>query len=144
MSPPTEGEQTAIRPSCNVEPIEGEQTDIRRSYDGEPNGESETVRVERLGRQRPEKLGSMWKEIGFVFSIAMSQALTEYFVSGFTVIVPTIVEELEIPATSTTWPASVFSLVVSAFLLPFGRLADIYGGFPVYIAGFVWFCVWSL
>ncbi|KAI7509074.1 putative MFS multidrug transporter [Hortaea werneckii] len=126
------------------QPTEGEQTDNRRSCDGEPNGESETARVERLGRQRPEKLGSMWKEIGFVFSIAMSQAMTEYFVSGFTVIVPTIVEELEIPATSTTWPASVFSLVVSAFLLPFGRLADIYGGFPVYIAGFVWFCVWSL
>lgn len=74
----------------------------------------------------------------------MSQALTEYFVSGFTVIVPTIVEELHIPASSTTWPASAFSLVVSAFLLPFGRLADIYGGFLVYITGLSWLCVWSL
>ncbi|TKA68380.1 hypothetical protein B0A55_10616, partial [Friedmanniomyces simplex] len=57
----------------------------------------------------------------------MSQLLTEYFVSGFTVLVPVIVPALSIPPAATTWPASVFSLAVSAFLLPFGRLADIYG-----------------
>ncbi|KAK5132938.1 hypothetical protein LTR08_008386 [Meristemomyces frigidus] len=107
-------------------------------------GQSEKARIERLGRQRPEKLRSLWKEIGFVFSITMSQLLTEYFVSGFTVLIPTVVQELSIPPASTTWPASAFSLVVSAFLLPFGRLADIYGGFPVYIAGFAWYCTWSL
>jgi len=108
------------------------------------DGESEQARIERLGRQRPDKLTSTWKEIGFCFSIVMSQALTEYFVSGFTVLIPTVVERLNIPPAATTWPASAFSLVVSSFLLPFGRLADIYGGFPVYIAGCVWLCVWSL
>jgi MFS family permease len=36
------------------------------------------------------------------------------------------------------------ALVTSAFLLPFGRLADIYGGYPVYMFGLIWFCVWSL
>ncbi|KAK1030144.1 hypothetical protein LTR33_017138, partial [Friedmanniomyces endolithicus] len=107
-------------------------------------GESEAARIERLGRQRPEMLDSIWKEAGFVFSIAMSQLLTEYFVSGFTVIIPTLVRELDIPPASTTWPASAFSLVLSSFLLPFGRLADIYGGFYVYLAGCIWYCVWSL
>lgn len=34
--------------------------------------------------------------------------------------------------------------MVSSFLLPFGRLGDIYGGFPIYIAGCAWFCIWSL
>ncbi|KAK0257896.1 hypothetical protein LTS09_007089 [Friedmanniomyces endolithicus] len=106
--------------------------------------ESEAARIERLGRQRPEVLDSLWKEVGFVFSIAMSQLLTEYFVSGFTVIIPTLVRELDIPPASTTWPASAFSLVLSSFLLPFGRLADIYGGFYVYLAGCIWYCVWSL
>ncbi|KAK1081965.1 hypothetical protein LTR48_007241, partial [Friedmanniomyces endolithicus] len=106
--------------------------------------ESEAARIERLGRQRPEMLDSIWKEAGFVFSIAMSQLLTEYFVSGFTVIIPTLVRELGIPPASTTWPASAFSLVLSSFLLPFGRLADIYGGFYVYLAGCIWYCVWSL
>lgn len=106
--------------------------------------ESEQARIERLGRERPERLDSLWTEIGFCFSVVMSQLLTEYFVSGFTVLIPIVVEELNIPSVSTTWPASAFSLVVSSFLLPFGRLADIYGGFPVYLAGCAWTCVWSL
>lgn len=107
-------------------------------------GESESARIERLGRQRPEKLETLWKEICFVFAITMSQLLTEYFVSGFTVLIPTVADELSISSAAITWPASAFSLVVSSFLLPFGRLADMYGGFPVYIAGSAWYCAWSL
>ncbi|KAK3708873.1 hypothetical protein LTR37_011203 [Vermiconidia calcicola] len=107
-------------------------------------GESSKARLERLGRQRPKPLPSAWKEIGFVFSIVMSQALTEYFVSGFTVLIPTVVSALDISPQAVTWPASAFSLVISSFLLPFGRLADIYGGFPVYIAGSVWYCAWAV
>ncbi|CZT24483.1 related to transporter (major facilitator superfamily) [Ramularia collo-cygni] len=107
-------------------------------------GESEDARIERLGRQRPEKLKSLWIEIAFVFSITVGQALAEYFVSGFTILVPTVTKALDIPPSATTWPASAFSLVVSAFLLPFGRVADIYGGYPVYMAGITWFAVLSL
>ncbi|KAH9843407.1 putative MFS-type transporter, partial [Teratosphaeria destructans] len=87
---------------------------------------SETARVERLGRERPEKLKSLWHEIGFVFSIAMSQVLTEYAVSGFIVLLPVVTEELNIPA------------------LPRPGRPDIYGGFPVYIGGCVWYAAWSL
>ncbi|PBP15969.1 drug resistance protein [Diplocarpon rosae] len=95
--------------------------------------ESHEARLERLGRQRPEIFSSMWAEIGF-----------EYFVSGFTVILPTLAQDLNIPSASSTWPASAFSLVVASFLLIFGRLADMYGGFPVYVAGFSWLTLWSL
>ena len=38
--------------------------------------ESAEVRIERLGRQRPEVFDSIWSEIGFVFSISMSQVLS--------------------------------------------------------------------
>ena len=47
-----------------------------------PDGQSPAVeesleaRLERLGRQRPEVFGSVWAEIGFVFSISMSQVLS--------------------------------------------------------------------
>lgn len=64
--------------------------------------------------------------------------------SGFTVILPTLVEELGIGQASATWPASAFSLSLAAFLLIFGRLGDMYGGYPVYIAGLAWLTVWSL
>ncbi|KAE8450207.1 hypothetical protein EG329_006988 [Mollisiaceae sp. DMI_Dod_QoI] len=106
--------------------------------------ESSAARIERLGRQRPEVFSSLWAEFGFVFSIAMCQVLSEYFVSGFTVILPTLVESLDISAASSTWPASAFSLTVASFLLIFGRTADMFGGYPVYVAGLVWLAVWSL
>lgn len=51
--------------------------------------ESMEARIERLGRERPPAFKSIWHEIAFGFSIYMSQVLTEYFVSGFTVILPT-------------------------------------------------------
>lgn len=114
------------------------------TYPTQLEGESEAARIERLGRERPASLTSFWTEAGFVFSIAMSQLLTQYFVSGFTVLIPTVVLKLDIPAATTTWPTSALSLVVSSFLLPFGRLADIYGGFPVYMTGCAWYCAWSL
>ncbi|KHJ31090.1 putative mfs multidrug transporter [Erysiphe necator] len=106
--------------------------------------ESLKSRLKRLGSQRPEVFSSIWAEIGFIFSISMSQILTEYFVSGFTVVLPLISEELNIPPESSTWPASVFSLAVASFLLIFGRISDIYGGYPVYVAGCLWLAIWSL
>ncbi|KAL9125534.1 MAG: hypothetical protein Q9217_005273 [Psora testacea] len=106
--------------------------------------ESEEVRLERLGRQRPQKFNTLWAEIAFCYSIVASQIMAEYFVSGFNVILPTLIRELDIPQASVVWPASAFSLVTAAFLLPFGRLADMYGGYPVYLAGLAWFIVWSL
>lgn len=86
-------------------------------------GESSEAKIERLGRQRPDKLVSAWQEVGFVLSIAVSQLINEYFVSGFTLLLPTVADALEIPDSSSTWPASAFSLVISSFLLPFGRIA---------------------
>lgn len=40
------------------------------------DGESFEIRLERLGRQRPERFKSIWAEMGFVYAIVMSQVLT--------------------------------------------------------------------
>ncbi|KZF25302.1 MFS general substrate transporter [Xylona heveae TC161] len=109
-----------------------------------PGFESERARIERLGRERPPQFHSLLAEIGFCFSISMSQVLAEYFVSGFNVVLPSIVTKLNIPSESSTWPASAFSLVISSFLLGFGRLADMHGGYPAYVLGFAWMTVWSV
>ncbi len=106
--------------------------------------ESMQARVERLGRERPQVLRSRWAEIAFVFSMCMAQIITEYFVSGFTVILPTLTRELNIPQASSVWPATAFSLAIASTLLFFGRLGDMYGGYPVYVGGMAWLAVWSL
>lgn len=106
--------------------------------------ESLRVQIERLGRERPPIFTTRWSEIIFVFSISMSQFLTEYFVSGFTVILPTLVRELDIPQAASVWPATAFSLVIASTLLVFGRLGDMWGGYPVFMWGLAWLLVWSI
>ena len=96
--------------------------------------ESEEQKIERLGRERPPGFRNAWSEIGFVFAVAMSQILTEYFVSV----------ELEIPDSVRVWPATAFSLSIASTLLFFGRLGDKYGGRIIYLIGLMWLVVWSL
>ena len=101
----------------------------------------------RSGHKRAEKVAVYYTTFAiafFVFSIVMSQIITEYFVSGFNVILPTLIRELNISQSSSVWPATAFSLVIASTLLVFGRLGDMYGGFAVYIAGLTWLLIWSI
>jgi MFS family permease len=100
--------------------------------------------LERLGRERPDTVKNVWAELIFCFSLFGSIFMAEYFTSGFNILLPPVVVSLNIPSKAETWPASVFSLVTGAFLLPIGRFADMYGGKLVFIAGLVWILIWSI
>lgn len=106
--------------------------------------ESFEARIERLGRERPPTFSSAWAEIGFCFSVVMSQILTEYFVSGFNIILPTLINDFDIPSSSSVWPATAFSLVVASTLMFFGRLGDQHGGYVVFNLGLAWLAICSL
>jgi uncharacterized membrane protein (DUF485 family) len=106
--------------------------------------ESLEDRIKRLGKERPPAFKTGWQEVTFVFSIVMSQIITEFFVSGFTVILPVLVRELKIPQAQQVWPATAFSLVIASTLLVFGRFGDMWGGYPVYIWGLAWLLLWSI
>ncbi|KAG7001396.1 MFS domain-containing protein [Physcia stellaris] len=122
----------------------GSKVDRRSPKDVENADSEEKARIDRLGRERPAKFKSIWAEVAFCYSIIASMIMAEYFVSGFNVILPILIVKLDIPQASQVWPASAFSLVTAAFLLPFGRLGDMYGGYSIYLGGLTWFCVWSL
>ncbi|KAI0023967.1 major facilitator superfamily domain-containing protein [Xylariomycetidae sp. FL0641] len=100
--------------------------------------------IERLGRQRPAVFRTAIAEAVFVAAIVMSMSMSEYFISGFPIIQPTVAAALDIPAAARTWPAAVPNLTTAAFLLPFARLADMYGGRRLFAAGHAWTVVWSL
>lgn len=53
-------------------------------------------------------------------------------------------DELNLPAASSIWPAAALSLVVTSTLLIFGRLADMYGAFALYVAGVAWLTLSSI
>lgn len=106
--------------------------------------ESEEARIRRLGSEQPHAFSSTWHEAAFVYSIIMSQFMAEYFVSGFTLILPTLIKQLDIPQAAAVWPASAFSLAIASTLLIFGRVGDMWAGFPVYIGGLTWLLLWSI
>lgn len=63
-------------PISNVDAIE---LVALQEIDGMPkvnDEETHEARIERLGRQRPDQFKNLWAEIGFVFSIVMSQVMT--------------------------------------------------------------------
>ncbi|KAL3477290.1 major facilitator superfamily-domain-containing protein [Aspergillus californicus] len=99
--------------------------------------------IEKLGRERPATFSNRWIELSFCFCLLSSELLAEFFVSGFNTILPHLTVALDIPQDSQTWPASVFSLVTGACLLPIARLADIYGPRLIFNIGLAWFLVWS-
>ena len=148
--------QRAKVPQCLSQ---GKSAEIGEDGDAEAP-DSERARIERMGRERPTQFKSFVAELAFCYSVIASQFMSvgsaatiplkginmiqEYFVSGFNLLLPTLIKDLSIPQASAIWPASAFALVSAAFFLPCGRLADMYGGYPVYLFGLVWFTVWSI
>lgn len=61
--------------------------------------------------------------------------LAPFMVSALTVAIPTIGVEFKMDAIAMSWLATVFFLAASMFLIPFGRLADIYGVKRVFSIG---------
>lgn len=100
--------------------------------------------IERLGRARPEVFKSWYAEAAFVATVVTSMMVSEYFISGFNIILPNVTAILEIPESSRTWPAASINIATAGLLLPFSRLCDIYGGRIVFLGGHTWLMIWSL
>ena len=86
-------------------------------------------------------------EVGFCFTIAMTQLLAEYLISGFAIEVNLYLAKLQHAfgpgALGQFWPASLLSLMLSATLLIFARISDMYGGYFVFMFGICWLAIWT-
>lgn len=77
----------------------------------------------------------------------MTQFLAEYLISGFAIVLPSLFNansDEGVDATGLFWPAALLSLILSAFLLVFARVSDMYGGYPPFMFGLIWLAVWTL
>ncbi|EME40693.1 hypothetical protein DOTSEDRAFT_177826 [Dothistroma septosporum NZE10] len=86
-------------------------------------------------------------EFGFCFTIAMTQFLAEYMISGFAIELPKLITRHTSDSDGGMgkfWPASLLSLILSATLLIFARISDMYGGYFPFMFGVMWLGVWSL
>ena len=88
---------------------------------------------------------SLWREIIFVTVVCMAQFMTQ---AGLGMgIVPAHIIGVGLNATDPgelSWFAASYSLTVGTFILVSGRLGDIYGHRLMFVAGFLWFALWSL
>ncbi len=79
-----------------------------------------------------------------LFVAVISAFLTAYMGSAINLALPEIGLEYEVDAILLGWIATSYLLSSAVFLVPFGRLADIYGRKKVFLSGMIIFSIASL
>jgi len=79
-----------------------------------------------------------------LIAATLASFLTPFTSSSLNLAIPTIGAEFKADALSLNWVVSAFLLTSAAFLLPFGRLADLYGRKKIFLAGISSYTLFSL
>lgn len=74
---------------------------------------------------------------------ATASFLTPFAVSSLNIALPLLAREFGMNAVSLSWMGTAFLLSAAVFLLPFGRMADIYGKKKIFTAGIAVFTLAS-
>lgn len=74
----------------------------------------------------------------------LSSFLTPFMSSAINLAMPDISRDFQADALALTWVGSAYLLASAAFLVPFGRAADLYGRRKIYIIGLIAFGVSSV
>ncbi len=69
--------------------------------------------------------------------------LTSFMTSGLNVAIPFVGREFHADAVLLGWVVNSFLLVLSVFLVPFGRIADIFGLKKIFLWGMIFFTIIS-
>ncbi|MHC1708642.1 MAG: MFS transporter [Bacteroidales bacterium] len=72
-----------------------------------------------------------------LFITTLSSFLTTFMVSSVNIALPSIGKEFTVSAVMLSWITSSFLLTSAVFLVPLGRIADIYGRKKIFITGIV-------
>ncbi len=76
-----------------------------------------------------------------LFIVAVSHFFMPYMITTINIALPAIGSEFSIDAVILNWVASAYLLASAMFLIPFGKLADIYGRKKIFTIGFIVFTV---
>jgi EmrB/QacA subfamily drug resistance transporter len=72
-----------------------------------------------------------------LFIATMSSFLTPFTLSSVNIALPSIDKELALNAVELSWVATAYLLASAAFLVPFGRIGDIYGRKRIFLIGII-------
>jgi EmrB/QacA subfamily drug resistance transporter len=70
-----------------------------------------------------------------LITTTVSSFITPFLVSSVNIAIPTITREFSLNAIMMSWVVTAYLLSAVIFLVPFGRIADIYGRKKIYLAG---------
>ncbi|KAH6662160.1 major facilitator superfamily-domain-containing protein [Halenospora varia] len=85
------------------------------------------------------------REMGFLAVLCMAQLMTQAGLAQVIVPLHIIGKSFGISSPGQlSWFPAAYSLTVGTFILPAGRLGDLYGHKKFFIAGFLWWALWSL
>ena len=76
--------------------------------------------------------------------VTMASFLTPFMGSSTNIALPSIGKEFSLDAVSLAWVSTAYLLAATVFLLPFGRIADIYGRKRIFQYGILIYTVFSL
>lgn len=79
-----------------------------------------------------------------LFVTTLSSFLTTFMVSSVNIALPTIGKEFAVSAVMLSWITTAFLLTSAIFLVPMGRLADIYGRKKIFVAGIIGYGLTSI
>jgi MFS family permease len=92
---------------------------------------------------------SLFREAVFILIICTAQLMTQAALGQVIASLHVIGDwfsttQHTVTSGELSWFAAGYSLTVGTFILPAGRLGDLYGHKKIFIIGFAWFGVWSL
>ncbi len=79
-----------------------------------------------------------------LITVSVMSFLTAFMGSGLNVALPSIGREFATDAVLLSWMVTAYSLAAAVFLMPFGRLSDIYGRKRLFLAGTAMYALSSL
>lgn len=79
-----------------------------------------------------------------LLNISLSSFLTPFSGSSFNIALPSIANEYNLTAIAMSWASLSYLLTTAMFLIPFGKLADMYGRRRIYLYGITVFTIASI
>ncbi|GAB7365330.1 hypothetical protein MBLNU230_g6410t1 [Neophaeotheca triangularis] len=105
---------------------------------------SNDLRQVETNNARPSCFNSTTQEILFVLTATMAVAMTSFVTGTITVISSFVGEDLDMTTAQITWMSSAASLSSGAFLLFFGKIADLFGRKLLFVGSLFLFAVFCL